>query len=1409
MFMAQPIILDYVKGMRNNASILKEFNANAEQDLVDSLIEKYGGTEYDSDKHSRLADFTGMDASNKMFELIRDGITADKSGLYQAAILEKFMYLKNIEKPLSEIKQLLNIDSKGFHRNMYINNKRLDSLYDMGDSLVLNAQNLFGNYIETDNNLYIEPTTTAGFDNIFGTKNLMDSFGKYFIESNKALEFDKIIKQLQDKITGKEYKSDKKLYEIKEAYKTYLLSNLNVDNVDDLRKELFLAKDKNSLYQRLLRLKKTKYGKDNRFINNIEVNYLKSLEIDFNNSGGDSFDQTLLYKSFIDLFRDSKDRDGIVLSDIAEELVLYSILRGGNKAQQFIKFIPVSVINKLINIPDRNYDTTVFIDQYMRHNPDEATLVSEFERVSPKVIKLVSQKGKYIRVENNKNDFRLYKQSTTDNTTYTLIDILGIDGTDEYTPYYKSDSIFAINSVNKQNVKGLTNPLMDKEVIETELIETPTYAKESTFDKLNFSSSTSLIESIVNLEDEYPTESKIAKSLLPYIDKSMKVNVIQEGNSNYDTDNNEINIAKVEENNRGTVITVLHEMLHSLSSGVIKKFENNETLPSNIREAIVRLNGFKNQIIDKLSLEQKHNLDWLLAKYAMTWSKTPGRLDYMLSKKTLHPSVRSIITRVKDFTKDIANSTDTDLSALLSEELDLNTTEQKFYYSLTNLDEFISIAGSFDKVRDGLMRVSGNTYIDKIKTFFKQLLDYLGIKDEETQKFLDDIFVVVSKDKVVQEPKVTSINKEVIQGMRKTPISFTEDQNNALTKVANFIDSTRKYFLLAGYAGTGKTTIIENIFNYASSKNRTYVLAPTNTAVKVLRSKMKFLDDKNSKTIHSMLYGEMIDGKFYPAAKIEGATLIIDESSMIDSKVLEDLQNEIGNGKIIFIGDGFQLEPVGANPQLFTSNIFDKEDKVELKRVMRTASSPLLDFATYLRNTKNLVMPTQTEGNLILEKDVAKVKSDYLADLKANKSAIYITATNKDRVQVNNFIRKGLGKKGILEADEQLIAIGNTEITKNGEIFKLSDHIKNFDINDLKPVNISLLNRKTNSYIKQDAYLYSVSGLDSVNIDYVLLFPNTEEASIVPQQIEQAWKDRQADVFFKEEDKQGKEKLRRFGIIATYGYAITAHKSQGSQVDNAYVNQNFVFGDNPARWLYTAITRASKKTILVDNVSLPKVSKLTIDAANTSSLAKDSIEEDIHLTELEEQGKELIEKCKGSAPIAKKGMRTSLSKGHRWSIVKDLKGLPTHEQGGVDLSITNGKVHFTNGKGSVHAKHGMKIPKRVTESLDETKKSDTFTKGLEWYPTEMKCGGYAERGAIIPRKKKDVEPLNSNSWSIIEDLKGKSHEQGGINLDITDGKVHFIRGKSKIHARCGCQIRNTSKVSSETIKTNKQKFGRK
>ena len=75
---------------------------------------------------------------------------------------------------------------------------------------------------------------------------------------------------------------------------------------------------------------------------------------------------------------------------------------------------------------------------------------------------------------------------------------------------------------------------------------------------------------------------------------------------------------------------------------------------------------------------------------------------------------------------------------------------------------------------------------------------------------------------------------------RSTYLRYTEGQKRALKAIAMFLQSALHFqFVLTGYAGTGKTTIVENIVNFALSKGKTvYVVAPTNQAVKVLKEKM-------------------------------------------------------------------------------------------------------------------------------------------------------------------------------------------------------------------------------------------------------------------------------------------------------------------------------------------------------------------------------------------------------------------------------------------------------------------------------------------------------------------------------------------------------------------------------------------
>ena len=177
--------------------------------------------------------------------------------------------------------------------------------------------------------------------------------------------------------------------------------------------------------------------------------------------------------------------------------------------------------------------------------------------------------------------------------------------------------------------------------------------------------------------------------------------------------------------------------------------------------------------------------------------------------------------------------------------------------------------------------------------------------------------------------------KKNIFETRTTQIEYTEGQKKALTKVDAFLSSGDNFFLLAGYSGCGKTTIAENIANYKTAT----LLAPTNAAVNRLREKIA---NKRLlfKTIHKQLFSKKDEfGKFIQdRGLLARETYIVDECSMIDKYILEILIKEATTKKckLIFMGDSFQLEPVGENPKIFLweksyPEYFKIENKYELK----------------------------------------------------------------------------------------------------------------------------------------------------------------------------------------------------------------------------------------------------------------------------------------------------------------------------------------------------------------------------------------------------------------------------------------------------------------------------------------------
>jgi hypothetical protein len=233
------------------------------------------------------------------------------------------------------------------------------------------------------------------------------------------------------------------------------------------------------------------------------------------------------------------------------------------------------------------------------------------------------------------------------------------------------------------------------------------------------------------------------------------------------------------------------------------------------------------------------------------------------------------------------------------------------------------------------------------------------------------------------------------------PLILNDEQEVAMAKLKEFLSSDGQVFLLKGYAGTGKTTIIKEFINYLSILNKPYeLMAPTGRAAKILREKT----DKGI-TIHRGIYNlEKLESVnkdaeneaehdihyYFPIRTIDNnqsKIIIIDEASMISSKenkseifsfgtdiLLNDILTyaslKTSNNKIVFVGDPAQLPPVGDNQSLalekdFFQSLDLKIDEVELRKVMRQQNNLILHNAEQIRN----IIESEAASELVLSYD--------------------------------------------------------------------------------------------------------------------------------------------------------------------------------------------------------------------------------------------------------------------------------------------------------------------------------------------------------------------------------------------------------------------------------------------------------
>ncbi len=451
------------------------------------------------------------------------------------------------------------------------------------------------------------------------------------------------------------------------------------------------------------------------------------------------------------------------------------------------------------------------------------------------------------------------------------------------------------------------------------------------------------------------------------------------------------------------------------------------------------------------------------------------------------------------------------------------------------------------------------------------------------------------------------------------PFSPTIKQDAFFQKIAVFITNTNNdaIFVLKGYAGTGKTTVISTIVNNLIEINKKYVLlAPTGRAAKVIAS----YSHKPAFTIHKKIYFPKKSSGGGVAFtmqqnKHKNTIFIVDEASMIsdvaaDSKMyengslLDDLISFIYSGdncKMILLGDTAQLPPISLDisPALNTDTLelnYNKSvDWIELDEVMRQElNSGILYNATELRELLKDTFITEFKFKLRGFKDIVRLTDGYDIQDAINQAysnysiedTAFIVRSNKRANQYNEQIRtKILDKESDLSAGDFLMVVKNNYFwlkekdeagfIANGDIIEV---LEIYSFKELYGFNFAKVKIRMVDYPNQIPF-ETVLILDTIK---------SESPSLTYEQsnslYEEVMKDYEHLTTKYAKFQKVKENEYFNGLQVKFSYAITCHKSQGGQWNTVFIEQPYLpngIDRDYIRWLYTAITRAKDKLYLI------------------------------------------------------------------------------------------------------------------------------------------------------------------------------------------------------------------------------------
>ena len=507
-------------------------------------------------------------------------------------------------------------------------------------------------------------------------------------------------------------------------------------------------------------------------------------------------------------------------------------------------------------------------------------------------------------------------------------------------------------------------------------------------------------------------------------------------------------------------------------------------------------------------------------------------------------------------------------------------------------------------------------------------------------------------------------------------LNLSKGQEIAITKLEAFLASSEQVFMLKGYAGSGKTTILKGFVAYLNAIEKDFALmAPTGRAAKVIREKT----GQEAFTIHKSIYSydelvEIEEGdSFYYHYKIRnnvdvvGKIFIVDEASMLSdaksegeffrfgtSRLLSDLisytrvsQPNV-NSKIIFVGDPCQLPPVGDNSsKAFDSNYLKvnfnlTSEETEMKEVKRQGGeSGILKAAAKIRKSisSHFFNDFNLRSNGI---DIINPSYENFLDKwqETTSTKIIIASKNKTCLELNLQIRERLfGNPNLPVLKSDIVIMGGNNYRKgifNGEfavINNVSDTITQRTIL-LRGKNPVTLNWRDIELVFPDAESNNkvVKGKLLENFLY-------GDNYLKPEEIQALYVD------FTSRHKGLRPKTNEFKeaimqdeyfncLLLKYGYAVTCHKAQGGEWDNVFTvwdNDNMIgfdcFTDKQRRagktnqdfyrWAYTAITRASKKLYAINPPFFNSYSSMAYLDVNVLNALNDLTGKEVQTEEIE------------------------------------------------------------------------------------------------------------------------------------------------------------------------------------------------